>query len=135
MLDSLLCHGLSCDSTYMSQVEVGIPLHNVLDVGNCGMLLELYLFQILLYLFLHLCRQFNLLVVRCTEEPDYTVWGYTEATKCCIVVVHYYMEVVPGSIVVHLTLSSFLHAPYMYPKLFPSSSLLSYNLCHHDPLI
>jgi hypothetical protein len=53
-----LYHGLLHDSTYMSQVEVDIPLHNVLTIGSCGTLLDLYLFQILLYLVLHLYSQF-----------------------------------------------------------------------------
>jgi hypothetical protein len=61
----------------MSQVEVDIPLHSVLVVGSYGTLLDLCLFQILLYLILHLCIHLDLLVVHCTEAPDYTVWGYT----------------------------------------------------------
>jgi hypothetical protein len=103
MSDSLLCHGLLRDNTYMSWVEVDIPLHSVLVVGSCGTLMYLCLFQILLYLILHLYIQFDLLAVHCIEEPDYTSWGYTIATHCCIVVTQCYivstyccMEVVSG---------------------------------------
>jgi hypothetical protein len=61
----------------MSLVEVEIPLHNVLDVGSCGTLLDLFLFQIFLHLVLPLYIHLDLLVVRCTEVPDYTTWDYT----------------------------------------------------------
>jgi hypothetical protein len=36
---------------------------------------------------------------------------------------------------VQLSLSSFLPAPYRFFTFFPTLGPLSYNLCHHDPLI
>jgi hypothetical protein len=109
VLDSLLCHDLLHDSTYISLVGVDNPLHNVLVVRSCGTLLVLYLVQILLYLILHLYIHLNLCVVYCAEVPDYTE--------------------------VYLVLSSFLHVPYKYLKLFLSSNPSFYNPYHHDPLI
>jgi hypothetical protein len=103
MSDNPLFHGLLRDNTYMSEVEVEIPLHNVLVVGSCGTLLDLCLFQILLYLILHLCIQLDILVVHCIEVPDCTAWGYTVARHFYIVVAQSYtaavqccMEVVPS---------------------------------------
>jgi hypothetical protein len=87
----------------MSLVEVGIPLHNVVVVGNCDTLMDLCLIQILLYLVLHLCIHLDLLMVPCIEVPDYTLWGYTVATHYCIAIAHcctadahYCMVVAPG---------------------------------------
>jgi hypothetical protein len=94
MLDSPLYHDMLRDNTCMSQVEVDIPLHSFLDVGGCGTLLDLCIFQILLYLVLHLCILLDFLMVRCIEAPDYTVRGYTmvvryftQVVQCCTVVV------------------------------------------------
>jgi hypothetical protein len=70
-----------------------IPLHNYLVVGSYGTLLDLFLFQILLFLSLHLCSQFDLLTLHCIEASYYTAQGYT-------VVVCYYTEVVQCYIVV-----------------------------------
>jgi hypothetical protein len=74
----------------MSQVEVDIPLHNALDVGSYGTLLDLFLIQILLCLILHLCSQRDLRAVYYTGVPDCTVWGYTVVAQCCTVVAHCY---------------------------------------------
>jgi hypothetical protein len=68
----------------MSQVEVDIPLYIVLEVGSYGTLLVLYLFQILLYLDLHLYIQFDLLMVHCTKALDYTTQGYIVVACYCI---------------------------------------------------
>jgi hypothetical protein len=86
VLDIPLYHGLSRDNTYMSQVGVDITLHNVLVVGSYGTLLDLFLFQIL-YLVLHLGIHLDLLVLHCTEVPDYNAQGYTEVVCYCIAVV------------------------------------------------
>jgi hypothetical protein len=98
-----MCHDLLCDSTYMSLVGVGIPLHNVLVVGIYGTLPVLYLIQILFYLMLHLYIHLNLCMVCCTEVSGYIAWDYTESAHyyttvvhCCIVVAHCYMVVVHG---------------------------------------
>jgi hypothetical protein len=53
---------------------------------------------------------------------------------CDTVDAHCCMVVVPCLNEVHIVLSSFLLAPYMYQELFLSSNPLSYNLYHHDPL-
>jgi hypothetical protein len=89
------------DNTYMSQVEVDILLHSVLVVDSCGIPLVLCLFQILLFLFLHLCSQLDLLVVHCTGAPSYTAWDYnvlarycTVATQCYIATAQCYMGLV-----------------------------------------
>jgi hypothetical protein len=121
----------------MPLVEVDIPLHIFLDVGSYGKLLDLCLFQILLYLFLHLCIHLDLLAVHCTEVPDYTVVAHCciVGAQCYAIILHYYMEVVPGCTEVQPALSSFMIAPYRYMKFFPSSTPLSYTLYHHDPLI
>jgi len=71
------------DNTYKSLVEVGILMHSVLVVDNCNITLILYLFQILLFLFLHLCIQLDPLTTRYTKAPSYTAWYYS-------VVVRYY---------------------------------------------
>jgi hypothetical protein len=91
------------NNAYMSQVEVDILLHSVLFYDICGIPLVLCLFQLLLFLFLHLCSQLNLLLVHCTEALGYTtwdysvvVWYYTVAKECCIVVVQCYTGLVPG---------------------------------------
>jgi hypothetical protein len=84
--DSLLYHGMLRDSTYMSLVEVGTPLHNVLSIGSFGTLLGLSLFQILLCIILHLSIQPDLLAVRCTKVLGYTARGYIVAMHYCIVV-------------------------------------------------
>jgi hypothetical protein len=83
----------------MSLVEVDTPLHNVMVVGSCGTLLDLFLVQILLYLCIHL----DLLAVHCTKVHGCIAHGYNVVVHCCIVdahyytvVVHCYMEVVPG---------------------------------------
>jgi hypothetical protein len=76
-----MCHCQMHYSTYMSQVEVDILLHSVLVVNNYGIPLVLCLFQSLLYLFLHLCIQLDLLAVRCAVAPDYIAWDYTVATR------------------------------------------------------
>jgi hypothetical protein len=103
MLDNPLCHCLLRNNTFMSQVEVDIILHNVLHVGSYDILLDIFLFQILLYLILHLCIHLYLILVCCIEVLDYTMHGYIvvlcyyiEVTQCFTTVVHYYMEVVPG---------------------------------------
>jgi hypothetical protein len=110
MLGSPLYHDLLHDSTCMSQVEVGTPLHNFLDFGSYITPIGLYLFQILLYLIFHLSIHLDLLRVYCTEVLDCTMQGYTmdaccytevsqcctEAAQCCTVVANYYMEVVPS---------------------------------------
>jgi hypothetical protein len=103
MPDSLLCHDMMHNSTYMSQVEVDIILHSVLVVDSYGIPLVLYLFQSLLSLVLHLCNQLDLLMVRCTGEPGYTAWDYivvvwycTMDSQCYIVVVQCYMGLVLG---------------------------------------
>ena len=113
----------------MSLVKVDIPLHNVLVVGSCGTLLVLCLIQILLYLILRLCIHLDLLAVRCTVVPGYTMWGYIVATHYCIatahcftIVVDYCIVMVPGLNEVKLVLSSFILAPSKYLKLFLSSA-------------
>jgi hypothetical protein len=78
MLDNPVYHGLLHDNTCMSQVEVDILLDNVMVIRSYDILLDLCLFQILLYLVLHLCIHVDLLVVCCTEAHDYTVRGYTK---------------------------------------------------------
>ena len=83
----------------MSLVEVETPVHNFLAVGIFGILLSLYLIQILLFLVLHI----NLRVVHCTKVHGYTARGYivdahyyTVATHCCIDVAHFCMVVLLG---------------------------------------
>jgi hypothetical protein len=87
----------------MLQVEVDIPLHNVLVIGSCDILLDLCLSKILLFPILHLCININLLAVHCIEVLDYNRQGYIVAAQCCIVAAHCFtatthfcMEVVPS---------------------------------------
>ena len=70
----------------MSQVGVDIPLHSFLDFGIYGILLDLYLFQILLYLILHLCIHLDLLMECCTMVHYYIVWGYIVLVWYCTAV-------------------------------------------------
>jgi hypothetical protein len=139
--DSLLCHGLMRDNTYRSRVEVDILLHSVLVVDRYGIPSVLCLFQSFIYLVLHLRIHLYLLVVCSTEAPGYTVRDYIVVVQYCIVVVQCYivvpqcyMGLVIGLTMVQLALSSSLPAPYRFLMFFPSSSLLSYNLCHHGLL-
>jgi len=91
-----LYHGLSHDSTYMLQVGVDIPLHSFLVVGIYDILLDLFLFQILLDLTLHLYIHLDSLVVHCIKALDYTAWGYIVVVCYCIAVAQCCMEVVLG---------------------------------------
>jgi hypothetical protein len=127
LLDSLICHDLLPESTFMSLVGVENSFHNVLVVGSCGTLL-------VLCLVLHLYIDLHLLVVRCTKVPGYTLWGYIVVAHYYIAATHYCMVVVPSSTEVHLVLSSFLLAPYKYLKFFLSLAPSYYNPYHHDPL-
>jgi hypothetical protein len=70
----------------MSLVEVEIPFHNVLVVEIFGTLLTLFLFQIILYLVLHLFIHLDLVMARCTEILGYTARGYTMVVHYCILV-------------------------------------------------
>jgi hypothetical protein len=101
--ESLLCHDLLCNNTYMSMVGVDISLHNFLVVSSCGTILVLCLIQILLCLMFHLYIHLDLHVVCCTKVLSYTVWDYIVVTHyciavvhCCTVVGHYCMVVVLG---------------------------------------
>jgi len=103
MSDNISFHDLMRNNTYMSQVEVDIPLHSVLVVGSYGIVLDLASSKFSSTSSLHLCIHFNLLMVHCTEALDYTVWGYIQAARYCIFDVQCYtatmqccMEVVPG---------------------------------------
>ena len=80
MWDSLLCHYLMHDNTYMSQVEVDILLHSVPVANSYGIPSVLFLFQSLLYLILHLCSQLDLLLVHCIGVPSYTARYYIVVT-------------------------------------------------------
>jgi hypothetical protein len=89
------------DNTYTLQVEVDILLLSVLVVDSCGIPLVLCLFQSLLFHFLHLCSQLDLLMVNCTEVLGYTTWDYsvvvryyTAVAQCYIVVAQCYNVVV-----------------------------------------
>jgi hypothetical protein len=53
-------------------------------------------FQILLYLDLHVCIEFDLLVVHCAEALDYIAQGYIVAPCYCIVAMQCCMRVVPS---------------------------------------
>jgi hypothetical protein len=94
VLDILPCHDLMRVNTYRSLVEVDILLHSVLVVDNCDIPLVLYPFQSLLFLFLHLCSQFDPLVARYIEVPSYTAWCYSVAVRYCTVAAQCYMVVV-----------------------------------------
>jgi hypothetical protein len=79
---------------------VDILLHSVLVVDSCGIPLVLCLFQILLFLFLHLCIQLDPLMVHCTEASGYTVRDYSVVARYCTAIVQCYIVVVQCYIVV-----------------------------------
>jgi hypothetical protein len=81
MLDILLCHDLMRDNTYRLLVEVEILLHSVMVVDNCDIPLVLYLFQSLLFIYLHLCSDIDPLAVCYTEVPGYIVWYYSVVAR------------------------------------------------------
>jgi hypothetical protein len=82
------------DNTYMSQVEVEILLHSVLVVDSCGIPLVLFLFQNLIFFFLPLCIQLDLLMVHCNGAPGYTTQDYSVAARYCTAIVKCYIVVV-----------------------------------------
>jgi hypothetical protein len=81
VLDILPCHDLMRDNTYKSLVEVDILLRSVLVVDNCDIPLVLYLFQSLLFLFLHLYIELNPLVAPYTEASGYTMRYYSVVAR------------------------------------------------------